>query len=171
MAIPVSITPPVRVDSTNVISDRPISSASARANSNSVKYDDASLWQALGNIITGNLDYKRSIESAIRAERVSAREAERTRRWQEEMSNSAYSRAIADLRRNGINPYAIGYFSPASTPAGATGSAYNTSPHSASSSTLGALGLAERAFTNSKQDMKDLSFIVLRLIASIFGGN
>lgn len=167
MSLTVSTKSPVSIDTSQYVSNQALPTSSARTNAQSLKYDDASLWQSLGNILTGNLDYGRSIESAMRAERVSAREAEKNRRWQEQMSNSAYSRAIADLKRNGINPYAIGYFSPASTPAGATGSAYNTSPHSAASNALGALGLVERAYDNIKQRKIDQENALIRLIATI----
>ena len=163
MSLTVSTKSPINVDTQKYVSDQVLPTSNAQTNSRALRYDDASLWQSLGNILTGNLDYARSIESAMRAERVSAREAEKTRRWQEQMSNTAYSRAVADLKRNGINPYAIGYFSPASTPAGATGSAYNTSPHSAASSALNALGLVERAYSNAKKRKNDPEQILFRL--------
>ncbi|MGN1040003.1 MAG: hypothetical protein ACI4QL_01080 [Candidatus Fimimonas sp.] len=52
-----------------------------------------------------------------------ASEAQKLRDWQTEMSNTAYSRAIADLKKNGINPYmAISGMSAASTPSGASAS-------------------------------------------------
>lgn len=85
----------------------------------------------IDNVFTGNLDYNRQLESQqfaqnFTAEQLSkqrdfnASEAQKLRDWQTEMSNTAYSRAIADLKKNGINPYmSINGLSPASTPTGA----------------------------------------------------
>ncbi|MEM2002790.1 MAG: hypothetical protein QXT77_09115 [Candidatus Methanomethylicaceae archaeon] len=50
-----------------------------------------------------------------------AREARKNRKWQEEMSNTAYQRAASDLEKAGLNRVlALG--SPAATPSGATAS-------------------------------------------------
>lgn len=95
----------------------------------------AGILDSFGNMFTGNLDYQRQIESADRANEHSAEqariayersseEARKLREYETYMSNTAYSRAIADLRRNGINPYAIGHFSPASTPTASVGTAF-----------------------------------------------
>lgn len=111
--------------------------------------DKATLWQGLGNMFTGNLDYARQMESAFQAQKVSAyeasvardfnaREAEKAREFsreearinrefQEQMSNSAYQRAVKDLKKAGINPYALGSFSPSSTPSGSTATSYQAS--------------------------------------------
>lgn len=122
--------------------------------------DDPTALGVLDNMFTGNLDYQRSIALAQRAEATSAREAQKARdfsaseaekarqhssnearilrEWQQQMSDTAYSRAIADLRKNGINPYAIGSFNAASTPAGGQGSSYMASSHSGSGYTASA---------------------------------
>lgn len=85
----------------------------------------------IDNAFTGNLDYQRQLESQQIAQNFTAEqlakqrdfnalEAQKLRDWQTEMSNSAYSRAIADLKKNGINPYmSISGMAPASTPTGA----------------------------------------------------
>ncbi|QXN75018.1 DNA pilot protein [Microvirus mar7] len=61
--------------------------------------------------------------------RFNALEAQKNRDFQERMSNTAYSRAIADVRKNGLNPY-VALGAPASTPSGASASgnsAYSSS--------------------------------------------
>lgn len=116
--------------------------------------EDPSIMDVFNNLFTGNLDYQRSVALAERAEATSAREAQKARdfsaseaqkarqhssnearilrEWQQQMSDTAYSRAVSDLRKNGINPYAIGSFNAASTPAGGQGSSYMASTHSGS---------------------------------------
>lgn len=58
-------------------------------------------------------------QSAREAMKFSADEAEKNRQWQERMSNTAYTRAVLDLKSAGLNPVlAAGATTPASTPAG-----------------------------------------------------
>lgn len=89
--------------------------------------------QALNNAVTGNIDYARAVAQAERAEKVSAAEAQKQRDFEERMSSTAYSRAISDLKKNGINPYAIGSFNAASTPSGAAGSGFSSTSASSGS--------------------------------------
>lgn len=91
----------------------------------------SSVGSAIGNLFTGNLDYERYLESmgfqnAFNAEQAqiardfSALEAEKLRNWQEYMSNSAYQRQVADMKKAGLNPYLAYSAGGASTPSGAT---------------------------------------------------
>lgn len=64
----------------------------------------ANAFQGLVNSFTGNLDFERSRVLAEQANEFSALEAQKARDWQTEMSNTAYQRAAADLKKAGLNP-------------------------------------------------------------------
>lgn len=164
--------------------DTSASSAAYPGSATPLRYDDASFWDAVGNHFTGNLDYKRQIEAAARAEQTSAREAAiarefsaaeaaKNRKWQEEMSNTAYSRAIADLKRNGINPYAIGMFQQASTPAASLPTAMAGSGYVGSSAGNGGRGISDlmdwvetayKEHQSTRRHAQDLLIPLLKLL-------
>lgn len=88
--------------------------------------DDATGFDAFKNWFTGNLDYQRQLELQGIANRFSASEAQKQRDFEEHMSNTAYSRAVSDMRNAGINPYLLygsGKAMAASTPAGSSATA------------------------------------------------
>lgn len=68
------------------------------------QFNDSNLLDYLNNIFTGNLDYNRTLELLKMEQDFNKSEAREARDWQAHMSNTAYSRAAADLKRAGYNP-------------------------------------------------------------------
>lgn len=100
---------------------------------------------AIKNQLTGERDFNRQKELQEIAQQFSANEAQKSRAWQEQLSNTAYQRAAKDLKAAGLNP-ALLYSSSgqASTPAGAT--AHGASA-SAGSSGQGVVSLISNIIT------------------------
>lgn len=121
----------------------------------------------LANLVTGDVDYARQLESmgfqnAFNASQsaierdFSSREAQKNRDWQEMMSNTAYSRAISDLKRNGVNPYTVlTGLSGASTPSGATAT--------------GSTARSGSGVSNSSNGLASMISSAFSLVTSLFG--
>ena len=70
--------------------------------------------------MSGNLDWTRQLELLKLENAFNQAEAQKTRDWQERMSNTAFQRASEDLKKAGFNPALLLGVSGASTPSGAT---------------------------------------------------
>lgn len=83
---------------------------------------------SVDNLLTGQRDYDRTKELQEIANRFSATEAQKARDFSERMSNTAYQRAVADMKAAGLNP-ALLYSS-----AGVASTPSSTAAHSAQAS-------------------------------------
>lgn len=67
-------------------------------------------------------EYESGMRALDKQNAFNAEQAQLQRDFEERMSSTAYSRAVDDLKRAGINPYAFGTPASASTPSGASAS-------------------------------------------------
>lgn len=96
--------------------------------------------------------------SADRAMEFSAEQAQLNRDFQERMSNTAYQRAMADLKAAGINPKLVAKLSGASTPAGSSASGTSANMQAANFAPIASL-LGSYITSAASLDNKDKDFI------------
>lgn len=90
-------------------------------------------YNTLGAIMQGVYNH---IENSV-AMNFNSTEAMRNREWQEYMSNTAYQRAVEDMKKAGLNPILAFQNGGASTPGGSAGTISGASMGAPSSSALG----------------------------------
>ena len=87
-------------------------------------FDGGSYFQAGLAYLGQRETNKNNKQIADDATQASAAEAQKNRDFQENMSSSAYQRAMADMKKAGLNPMLAYQQGGASTPSGATGQAF-----------------------------------------------
>nr|DAM92864.1 MAG TPA: Putative minor capsid protein [Microviridae sp.] len=111
-------------------------------------------YNTLGAIMQGIYNH---IENAA-AMNFNSTEAMKDREWQEHMSNTAYQRAVEDMKKAGLNPILAFQNGGASTPGGSAGTISGASMGAPSSSALGvsrASGFVPNSYSSESWSQSD----------------
>lgn len=111
-------------------------------------------YNTLGAIMQGVYNH---IENSV-AMNFNSTEAMKNREWQEHMSNTAYQRAVADMKEAGLNPILAFQNGGASTPGGSAGTISGASIGAPSSSALGvsrASGFVPNSYSSESWSQSD----------------
>lgn len=111
-------------------------------------------YNTLGAIMQGVYNH---IENSV-AMNFNSTEAMKNREWQEQMSNTAYQRAVADMKEAGLNPILAFQNGGASTPGGSAGTISGASMGAPSSSALGvsrASGFVPNSYSSESWSQSD----------------
>lgn len=90
-----------------------------------------------------------NLAAAREANRFNSLEAQKARDWQQMMSDTAYQRAMRDMKLAGLNPVLVGSLGGASTPSGASAAGHAAqSPSASGVSSPGASGTVDTSFSS-----------------------